>query len=308
MVVLFGGRDASGNKLDDTWTWDGSSWTPKSPTHSPPALQSTRMVYDANTSYKDVVLFGGTKSNGTASSDTWIWDGTDWTQKNPNTTPAARSSEGLAYDGSTDATGGQVLMFGGDVATGTADPFGETTSATPRSDTWAWTGTDWSLKTPTLSPSARESPSMSYSSSRNAVVLFGGRNGTTYYQDTWTWSGTNWANPLTTGPSNRYGQRQEFDTKGDGTHRVLVLFGGYDGTNLKQDTWTLDGGSWNQLTPATSPGVRCCYGFAVNPATNPGNVLVLFGGAYLSGGTATMLGDTWTWNGTTWSCALGSCT
>lgn len=41
--VLFGGTSGyTGADLNDTWTWDGTSWTQPSPTTSPPLLSATR--------------------------------------------------------------------------------------------------------------------------------------------------------------------------------------------------------------------------------------------------------------------------
>jgi hypothetical protein len=50
-VVLFGGADANGNYLNDTWTWDGITWTQQFPPVSPPgrALDVQEMAYDAAT-------------------------------------------------------------------------------------------------------------------------------------------------------------------------------------------------------------------------------------------------------------------
>ncbi len=57
-VVLFGG-----SALSDTWEWDGSNWTKRTPTKSPSARSYHAMAYDV--ARQRVVLFGG------GSSDTW---------------------------------------------------------------------------------------------------------------------------------------------------------------------------------------------------------------------------------------------
>ncbi len=36
-IVLFGGDDSTGTDLNDTWTWDGTTWTQQFPPLSPPA-------------------------------------------------------------------------------------------------------------------------------------------------------------------------------------------------------------------------------------------------------------------------------
>src|SRR5262249_50059757 len=100
-VLLFGG-DPGGRPLADTWSWDGSLWTQLADT-GPLARRDLAMTLavgpdtDASgSSDKLVVLFGGA-SGSNLFADTWIWDGTEWTQV-ADTGPAARSGHSLAYD------------------------------------------------------------------------------------------------------------------------------------------------------------------------------------------------------------------
>ena len=73
----------------------------------------------------------------------------------------------------------------------------------------------------------------------------------------------------------------------------VVLFGGTNGSNLG-DTWTYNGTTWTQQSPATSPSARSESTMAYDAATGQ---VVLFGGNNGSG----YLNDTWTYNGTTWT-------
>ena len=66
------------------------------------------MAYDA--AIGQLVLFGGTSSNGTVLNDTWTYNGTTWTQLSPLTSPSARSDFSMAYDPAM----GQLVLFGGD--------------------------------------------------------------------------------------------------------------------------------------------------------------------------------------------------
>ena len=61
-LVLFGGEDSSGGFLNDTWTWNGATWTQQSPTTSPPARDAASMAYDPGTG--QLVLFGGRSAVG----------------------------------------------------------------------------------------------------------------------------------------------------------------------------------------------------------------------------------------------------
>jgi hypothetical protein len=45
-VVLFGGGNAT-QVFDDTWVWDGTTWTQKAPAHKPLGRSGHAMAYDA---------------------------------------------------------------------------------------------------------------------------------------------------------------------------------------------------------------------------------------------------------------------
>ena len=110
-VVLFGGYSIGSNSDNaDTWIWSATlqSWTQASPANSPQARDSFAMVFDSLQNH--TVLFGGLNSPAqTLFSDTWVWNGTTWTQLSPPHNPGARYGYAMAYDPSSS----QVLLFGG---------------------------------------------------------------------------------------------------------------------------------------------------------------------------------------------------
>src|SRR5687767_936871 len=71
-VVLFGGRAPGFGQ--DTWEWDGATWTRRFPANSPSARGGHRMAFDSVRAR--VLLFGGTDGSGVLN-DTWAWDGSD---------------------------------------------------------------------------------------------------------------------------------------------------------------------------------------------------------------------------------------
>jgi len=221
-VVLFGGTDANGNNLNDTWTWDGVTWTQQLPPVSPSARSFgvPGMAYDAAT--ETVVLFGGLAN--IALGDTWEWNGRTktWTQLFPATSPSARQAP-LAYD----PLSATVVLFGGD---NNSEFF---------NDTWTWNGVTWTQLFPAGSPSARSSTSLAFDASLGQVVLFGGRD---YYpgvglKDTWGWNGSTWTQLKTySQPGGRYAAAMDFDPLSGG----LVLFGGWlECCTPDDDTWLL---------------------------------------------------------------------
>jgi hypothetical protein len=103
-VILFGGQGASGF-LNDTWQWDGSTWTQLASPISPPALYGFALA----SLNKTVVLFGGYDTMGgfQETHDTWALTGGSWTQLTPMTYPPARSFGAMA------GVGGEIVLFGG---------------------------------------------------------------------------------------------------------------------------------------------------------------------------------------------------
>ena len=69
-VVVFGGGDAFGNYLNDTWVWNGSDWTEEPGTGAPAPRFSQAMAYDASDG--ELVLFGGATAAGYLG-DTFVW-------------------------------------------------------------------------------------------------------------------------------------------------------------------------------------------------------------------------------------------
>jgi hypothetical protein len=283
-VVLFGGR-SSGNFVADSWEWNGTDWAPVTPSGKSPAARAEHaMVYDS--ALHRAVLFGG--YDFARDNDTWVWDGTAWTEKTHKTanTPDARSEQGMAYDEARQ----NVVIFGG---------WGASSGATgPLGDTWTWDGTNWvDAGTLTPAPRARWHHGMAYDRERQVVVLFGGLDDSTpvalLKQDTWIWDGGSWADVTPTG--SKPSPREQFAMAYDSARKQVVLFGGYD-FSYRQDTWVWDGAAWTDVTPSGSkPSTRQYPVMAFDEARGR---MVLFGG--LDGTRAILQQDTWEWDGASW--------
>jgi hypothetical protein len=121
----------------------------------------------------DVVLFGGDLYP-TIYNDTWVYDGTTWTQQFPTTSPPSGSSTGMAYD----AARQKIVLFDG-------------------GGTWTWDGSSWANALPVVSPSQLYGVAMAYDAARRQVVLFGGAvSDGQVFGDTWVWNGTSWRIPF----------------------------------------------------------------------------------------------------------------
>jgi hypothetical protein len=269
-LVLFGGR-ADAASFNDTWTYDGKTWTKQSPGNSPPARSEAAMAYDETIG--SIVLYGGRDWTTTSVTDTWTYDGQTWMQQHPATTPHLMFPA-MAYHSAI----GKLVLVGTSMTTG-GPP-----------ETWTYDGTTWTLQEskPDIWGPARP---IDYNAALKKILLYSP-------VATWTYDGTVWTkepaapipfNKLTALPAMAY----------DPATLQTVLFGGlgYDYENRAgqagppiNDTWTYDGTTWTQQSPPTAPSPRYLAGMAYDPALNS---LVLFGGAVSYGGQASP--ETWTY-------------
>ena len=237
------------------------------------------MAYDAAAS--QMLLFGGYLLTGnpltTYYNDTWLWNGADWIQLSPPTSPSPRNGQTMVYD----AGHQQVVLFGG-------------AGGTYLNDTWLWDGTTWTQAAPATNPPARAGAAMAYDIIHGNVVLFGGGNGAVpFLSDTWIWDGTNWTEAA---PANSPGPRTGSSIVFDAARGQVMLFGGQGAYGAYgNDTWTWDGTNWTQQSPATAPPARSDQAMAYDPALG---ATVMFSG-YNSAGTNYT--DTWAWDGTNWT-------
>lgn len=166
-IVMFGGRNAAGAPLGDTWLWNGGSWSPGP--SGPPARFNHAMAYDPARAV--VVLFGGEDAGGKLG-DTWEWNGSVWALR-ATTGPSPRSGPALSDFGS---PCGGVLLFGGRNGAGSV-----------LDDHWLWSGTGWtSAGLPSPRPSAREHARMLYDPAEARLWLFGGRTAAGRSGEMWT--------------------------------------------------------------------------------------------------------------------------
>jgi hypothetical protein len=267
-----------------TWLWDGSRWTLVFAGPSP----SGRVSPAAATLDGRVVMFGGYGSNARGNGfldDTWVWDGTAWTQQHPEQSPPARYHAAMA------TLNGRVVLYGGESSGGVLG------------DTWEWDGTSWTEMHPAVSPAPRWNAAAA--SLEGKMVLFGGTLGNAVgaitVNETWEWDGADWTQlrPNTSPSAREAAMAQTLDGR-------VILFGGRLGTSPQSntqwtyfdETWAWDGATWAKLAPSPSPAPR-----AWGLGGTLGATVILFGGV---NNNSTDLSDTWIWNGSTWADARAS--
>lgn len=279
-LVLFGGQ-AGDRVFNDTWTWDGATWTEQTPASAPPARHSAGLAADPTGA---LVLFGGFGHGGDAAAqlgDTWTWDGHTWTEQKPAHSPQAGGGAIMVSAGSRG-----VLRLGG---------FNFVTHAGP-SDTWLWDGHDWTpASTSHTPPLVHEEIANAAAADRDGSVLYfsAPQVGIANVSETWRWDGQDWsqANSAVAPPSRRASALTFLD---DGT---ALLFGGSatsaTSSTTLNDTWAWTSSGWRQLTPGHAPTARFGAAMQFDPVRRE---VVLFGGTSISPTfVETPLCDTWTW-------------
>ncbi len=226
VLVLVGGLQGRGRRLNDTWEWDGRDWVLRSEAE-PVGREGAGIAYDAGRGR--VVLFGG--SNGRAIlQDTWEWDGESWAQVS-NEGPTPRFPAAMVYD----ETQGRIILYGGHSPT-------EDNFATNTGDIWAWDGSRWEeLAAVEPYPGIRSATALVYEQTKARWLLFGGANDE-FYNDTWSWDGRTWTELEVAGPPPRSGHSMVYDE----ARQRVVLFGGVGrpGGEPLTDMWEWDGETW----------------------------------------------------------------
>jgi hypothetical protein len=226
-MLLFGGRTRVngqlGSKNADTWQWDTATrtWTNVSPAVSPAARDDHALAYDP--AHNRVILYGGRDAAGTALADTWLWNGSSWTDVTATANgPSARFGAVMAYD----AVRQTVVLFGGD------------TGAQKRNELFEWDGqlVRWVQKFPGGAlPQARSFAALSsFDATAPGVVLFGG-SGAALLNDSWVWNGTAWT-PLTASGAIPTARQYPVLVQDAAAHRVF-LYGGRDSRGPSFEFW-----------------------------------------------------------------------
>jgi galactose oxidase-like protein len=252
------------------------------------------------------VLYGGF-DGAKYLNDTWTFDGENWQKLNP-TQPCPDTCGSVTDPGprawaSATVFGGKVLLFGGEAGgLGGYDDF------------WSWDGTywEWVGNMPGITNFAGELPGERSRSAATAmsgyVLLFSGlgysSDGTNAtLSDTWTWDGSNWTQVFSgSGPSSRA------SAAGGGLSGKTLIYGGQHGPNVQPgccnvgDTWSFDGSAWTQVAGNGPPARSFATGGTL------GDTYVLFGGAGpldvnapSSPPPLSLFGDTWIFDGSTWT-------
>jgi hypothetical protein len=156
-VLLFGGT-ATVAPLDQTWRFDGVAWTQMAPATAPSPRGLASLVYDPVRAR--FVLYGGWASAfsiGTASNQTWEFDGANWTQVVPPTSPPGLWKHGACFD----LARNRVVVYGG----------ARNGFAIAENATWEFNGANWTQVATAGNPGPLERPAMCFAANFGACSI-----------------------------------------------------------------------------------------------------------------------------------------
>ena len=223
LVMLFGGRLAPGQLVNDTWGWDGTSWRElNTGANGPPGGEAALMAWDDST--REMVLV--TPAETTTVSQTWVWVGSHWVARPSGNLPVGVFARGMSFDPVS-----RALLF-----VGTQSPNGAGDS------TWRWDGASWRelrASTPTIPTGVALDPSS------GRLLLCGTIPGAPSSQ-LWSWGGRTWI-PV---PASFLPIGAEAEI-GDVDHRQFLIFGfsnqSTQGSPQPVQVWRWSGHAWLQL-------------------------------------------------------------
>lgn len=246
-------------ETDQLLSFDGTTWKhhPAVPVGSgPPGRLMPALAYDPL--LDQLVVFGGS-SGGIGTGETWVFDGTTWSQKLPGMAPSPRFGSMMYFD----PNRARIVLFSG-------------LSDTPGIELWEWTGTTWQPITTGSMPGTRFAAGATFDAARGVFVLHGGTQLSATFsavEDLWHFDGTSWTQRASTDPlPDRIYAPIVYDVR----RKSVLLFGGQSTSGVSfADTWQWDGTTWEQLSIANSPPARGAH--VIFPAPE-GNGVVVYGG------------------------------
>lgn len=232
-VVLVGGVcSVETPQTDQTWEWDGHTWS-----EAPVAnfLRATAQAIAYDQLRDAVVLFGGFQAfSTTPRSLTTILQAGAYRIAADLNRPSPRSMAAFRTDPVTNT----AWLYGGldELGLGPIDDADSTSFTLLR--IWGYRNGYWFSLAKDKAPSGCLNPLAAYDTSRSKLVVV--CSGTEVSE----FDGSNWTEitPKDNPPARRFAAMVY-----DENIKKTVLFGGYDGTNYRNDTWTWDGTTWAEV-------------------------------------------------------------
>ena len=205
-------------------------------------------------------------------------------------TPVPRQpSVAFAFSVADDASTGEVVLFGG---------------VANFANTWAWTGSTWTLLHPANSPQGRYSASAAFDPQSGQVLLFGGHlQSGAPVNDTWAWDGTNWLE-LSKGGAGEPPAGGGSQMAWDPALNQMLLVTPSATVGRAGQTWIWGGTHWLRQ----SAGVLGAIDSSIILAYDPVSRTMLAEGccAAQAANVVTAPSSTWQWDGSRWDVTGGA--
>ncbi|MBY0112945.1 MAG: hypothetical protein K2Y21_08995 [Phycisphaerales bacterium] len=283
-IVVVGGWTADSTPSNQTWEFDGTTWTLASIPPFPTQTAAGVLVYDE---FREVLVHIG----GKGTSGIYEWDGSaaGWVLRQfVPVQYAGTMSSNLAWfnpSAAYDPVRRVTIIHGGFL-----DYAGRTG---PRTDSygwdfmWEWDGT--TLKSisyglnqaaaPTNAPEGRSGARMVFDRARGQLLLFGGMTDEGSSNDLWSWDGTIWTRLSSEGIESRWLHAMVYD---EARERTVVWSGAEGTTRSTGDIREWDGARWSDVLTGSSPLVGGSAAAVVYYP--PTRTIYRFGGVFSGGG------------------------
>jgi len=272
-VVYTGGVCTNATGVDETYEWDGTTWNKITLTAEATRVFGAAFAYDQNRSV--ATMFGGTPVVGLPIAETWLYAAKTWYSLADAARPAARS----LFSFTTDPVNNTIWLYGG------------SDEATTYSDFWQYQNGTWTQLFISSTPASCLTPAAAFDTDRSKLVVVCATS------EVYEWDGTAWAGHTdlkTTPPVHTWGSLTY-----DPTLKKSVLFGGYNGSNYSDETWTWDGTSWNRVSKNPPPS-RALAAMWYDPNLKK---TVIYGGVgrVTTTDRVTRYSDMWSFDGNGWT-------
>lgn len=249
------------------YRYTGSGWDQIEPENMPPCAGQTTMVFR---DYDDSVLvYGGTCLPAGVSNDTWIWDGTDWTELDLERTASSKFGYGLAYDPKRNHT----VIYGG-------------SGLSESNVTYRLSGNRWIELVGDYEPGPRTQFVFQPSLNGDGLWLYGGQSSNDFLEDMWRLDDFRWT-PVDTEDAPLFCSSPLGAIDPERERLVLLC--------SDSETFEYDGSEWELKTSNDSPSPRRFSVMSWDPASRR---IIMYGGIDDFG---TYLDETWAWNGSQWT-------
>lgn len=283
-IVLIGGVcTVTDSPIDATWQWDGSTWSEVA-VSNPSRATAQAIAYD---NLRDaLVIYGGFQAFfSVPRSFTTLLRSGEYRLALDEVRPTPRSLSAFR----TDPVTSTVWLFGGLNELGDSY-LSEFNRVTGDGMLWGYRKGQWFSLGVKDSPADCAAPLAAYDTNRSRLVV------TCFGSGTFEFDGTAWKafTPEDTPPTRRFAAMVY-----DETLKKTVLFGGWDETDYRNDTWTWDGTNWTEVKN-DRPTHRGVFSMWYDPLQKK---TIIYGGLGRRSidERITRYTDMWAFNGTGWS-------